>query len=944
MKKILSILCFFLISITAFSQQTMYWIGGPGNWDDVSHWSFQSGTQGPIQPSSIPTANTHVIFDAASGLTGTGTQTSRNVIIRLDSYTIQSLTFAPDLGPTTSPRIRTSGNHSLIVLEDVTLQEYVSFTFNGNNNVGLVMSPVATATSTLTLNNNTGDFTSFIKNGAGTTNIVGDYMSSGYMRVNSGTLNFLGTSFSGHLFSVSGSAELTMPNCTSIALANDFTLTSTTPLSLPALQTMTLSTMSIGNANSTLNLPDGAIVTANVSWNYSGNINPGTTEFRIRDGNFRCKDGSVIEKVVIQNPITRIANIYGTSTINNLIFEIANGGFHYNMTIGHLTLAPSANYSIVNNRTITLTGSLTDTTPDCTPNYTITGGTNAQLKNNTGADITLTNATITGINSSGANGFTVNGIDGGNNSGNFTFVEPPAKTIYWVGDAGDDEWNNQANWSATSGGPGGYCLPSRFDDVFFDDNSVITGGTVKVTGNDAFFHDITIQNNAPVFNFVRGGSVATAMVCYGSWYMRSGMIIATDNVQFKSNDMGETITSNGSLFRLTYFHGEGGWTLQDDFQTQDNTAYHLRFRGGTLNTNSKNVFLGGQFIGDENQPPYNRHLILGSSQISVYYNWVYHNAYNTLDAGTSHITVREGRAFRAVTGHTYYDLTCVFTTPVPEATFLITGANVTYHNIHLYNGTTNFVNGGIVANAIYAMATDLRANVLFSGSVTTNILELQANGILKANNNVLVTVNQDFITHTDDCQKLMEMYVDGKVAGQQFTVKSANNLHIPNVWMTGVNADLSTGATYTATGLEDTDVTNWTFTAPPVKELYWLGTADNNWNNGLNWTTNADGTPSPGGCVPTKYDNVHFNSFSTGNLPIHILDQPAYFNNLIAHNDAPTGIAVTYPAGLIQAAYSYGNLIQLGEDMAIKRLHLLGDHNDGQLINNGNSVFENLTV
>src|SRR5690606_31756303 len=152
------------------------------------------------------------------------------------------------------------------------------------------------------------------------------------------------------------------------------------------------------------------------------------------------------------------------------------------------------------------------------------------------------------------------------------------------------------------------------------------------------FHDITIQNNAPVFNFVRGGSVATAMVCYGSWYMRSGMIIATDSVQFKSNDMGETITSNGSLFRLTYFHGEGGWTLQDDFQTQDGIDYHLHVRGGTVETNSKNVLLGGQFIGNETPLPPTRHLILGSSQISVYYNWIYHQSGNTLDAGTSHIT------------------------------------------------------------------------------------------------------------------------------------------------------------------------------------------------------------------------------------------------------------------------------------------------------------------
>ncbi|RYD98054.1 MAG: hypothetical protein EOP54_08965 [Sphingobacteriales bacterium] len=934
MKKILSIIFFLFLSIAAFSQQTMYWIGGAGNWDDLSHWSFQSGSQGSTIPSSIPTPNTHVVFDAASGLTGTSTAATRNVNIRLDNYTILSVTFAADLGATTSPRIITTGNYSLFVKGDVTLQQYVHLNFNGNNNMGLKMMPGAGETSTLTLNGiaTSGVFNSLSKQGLGTTNVIGN-MNTSYLRVETGTLNYAGTTFSGYLFAVTNNAKLTMPNCTAIALTGDFTLATTEPLSLPALQTFSMAnSASINTQNSTLNLADGAIVTTNISWAYAGNINPGTTEFRILNGNFSSKAGSVINKVVIKNPTTT-ADIYGNgSTINELVFETAGGYLRNTMTIGKLRLAPSSSNTIINNGIITITQSLTDNTPNCTPNYSIMSsatGNVGYLNNNTGTDINLTNATITRINSNGTKGFIVNGIDGGDNLGSFTFVEPPAKTIYWVGATGDGEWNNQANWSATSGGAGGYCLPSRYDNVIFDHNSVITAGTVKVTANSASFHDITVQNNAPVFNFIRGGTVATAMICYGSWYMRSGMVITTDNVQFLSKDLGETITSNGSLFRLTFFQGTGGWTLQDDFQTEDFISYHLYFRGGTLNTNGKKVFIGGRFSGAEAMNPnIQRNLILGGSEVSVYDAWLYNynSPANTLNAGTSHIILRYGNDFRGYTGHVYYDVTSNTPTPTTPSTLTVVGTNVKYHNFHIFNSTADFQSSGIVANEIRMMLVQQRADLLFRGHVTANILELQKNGILRVFNNMTVTVNQNFITHTADCQGLMEMYVDGKVAGQKFTFKSANNVHVPNVWMTGVTADLSTGATYTATGVKDIDVTNWTFTTQPAKELYWIGVNDDNWNNGLNWTTNSDGTPSVGSCVPTKFDNVHFNSHSANGvngLVINILDAPAFFNNMTTHSDAPAGLRITYYS-LAQTANAYGNYLSMGQDMIITQLNHYG--------------------
>ncbi|RNL51854.1 Ig-like domain-containing protein, partial [Pedobacter jejuensis] len=916
-------LSFFTFIDAALAQQTMYWIGGAGNWDDVAHWSFQSGTQAATQPSSIPTQDTHVIFDAASGLTGTGTVASRTVNVRLAAYTIKSLTFAADLGASNSPRI--IGSYSLSVKEDVTLQPYVRLEFGS---AYFKMVPDLGVTSTLNLNDNaaSGLLNSFAKQGLGTTKVIGN-MNTTSISVEAGTLNYLGTSLiSGNQLSITNNALLTMPNCTSFSL-NTFILKSTSPLSLPALQTASIVNGDYGDSNSTLNIANNAVITA-TTWNYLGNINSGTAQFIILNGNFNTKSGSVINKVTIRNPITTVARISengANSAINELVYENANGYFLNSLTIGKLTLAPSATYTISTNKILTITQSLTDNTPDCSPNYNITSTPSSisYIRNNTGADIKLTNATVTSINSNGTNGLLVKGVDGGNNAGSITFVEPASKTLYWVGAANDSEWNNQANWSATSGGPGGYCLPTKFDDVIFDSNSVIAGGVVRVTSNSASFHDITVQNNAQAFNFTRGSTVQTSMFCYGSWYMRSGMIVATDNTQFLSKDLGETITSNGSQFQTTYFNGKGGWILQDDFQQVNSALYSLYFNGGTLNTNSKNVFIGSNFIGNLSQTPIiPRNLILGSSIISLNQQWYYANTSTSLDAGTSRIILRDGDYFLGNPGHVYYDVTSNIPLSSSTTALEIGGTNLTFHNFNIFNKTADFQSPGVIANEIRIMPTVQTADLLLRGNVTTNILEVQKNGTLKAFNNVVVTVNQNFITHTGDCQGLMEMYVFGKVAGQKFIFKSANSINVPNVWMTGVQADTSTGATYTATGIQDTGVTNWSFLPSASKELYWIGVSDGNWNNPLNWTTNTDGTPLMGGCVPTKYDNVHFNSYSgngVNGLNINILNQSAYFNNMTTHSDAPSGIKINSGTTAIMAN-AYGNYLSMGEEMLIAQL------------------------
>ena len=58
MKKLLLLSLLFVSFL--INAQTLYWVGGSGNWSDSQHWSLVSGGS----PSGVvPNSNTHIIFD-----------------------------------------------------------------------------------------------------------------------------------------------------------------------------------------------------------------------------------------------------------------------------------------------------------------------------------------------------------------------------------------------------------------------------------------------------------------------------------------------------------------------------------------------------------------------------------------------------------------------------------------------------------------------------------------------------------------------------------------------------------------------------------------------------------------------------------------------------------------------------------------------------------------
>ena len=976
-----------LVPFITFSQSdTMYWIGGAGNWSDLSHWSYSSGVPSIPLPSAIPTTNTNVVFDHNSGLSGTGAASTRTVTVSTE-YIIKSLTFASTLVNTgTNTIIINRGTNHMRVTGDVNMHVGVTIS-SASDSYLLVMQPAMGETSTLTLNGHAFNV-HFHKEGAGVTNVVGTITSGGRFNIAKGVLNYSATTFrAGNMtFSNDGvgnfnnvitfhttgactlnntsvfnlpdatyfgwtvtangalitnhSALVNMPLVENI-LMNYMTLNSTAPLDLLSLQTLTLGgNMNAGSVGAILNLSINGGLIANInSWEYQGDMSAGNTEFIVRNGMFRVKNNTNVYKVTIKNPTTA-SNIYGVGTIDELIFENVGATFHNNKSIGIFTPAASNGYTINNGMTITITGTVTATTPDCVGYWSLVGGgigQSANFNNNTGATLELKNVTLARINANNTSNLTeVIGVDAEVNTGNIIFVEPVAKNIYWVGTSGNHIWNDASNWSATSGGVGGYCVPTRYDNVYFDNGSIVTA---PITSATAQFHDIFIQDDAPVNIRFTGGN----MGCFGSWYMRSGVSFLSSSVAvvFYATDLTETITSNGSAFWRVHFRGVGGWILQDDFKSNE----HVYFQGGTLNTNSQSVYITSNFYGQEatlyptvGQGGY-RSLILGASTLSINQLWEYNHTSNSLNAGTSHIVLRHVTPYlRVSAGHTYYD---VSTLPGNDV-FRIEGGTVTFNCLKSSTYST-LINPVFTADSVIYSRTPtsgIQVSRLVQ-SATIGTLTLSPNMTFQMDNNRQLTILEDIVNTTPNCSGLMTLTATNASTTIKFNlVKSSGSIHINNVDMRGVYAQ--GGATFSADGIDLINNSGWTFVSPTPKELYWVGFVDNNWNNGDNWTTNTDGTPS-GGCVPTRYDNVNFNSYSTMNLPINILNQAAVFNNLVAHSGTPSNIIITY--GAVMEAYSYGDLIQMGPNMVFTRLHLLGGSTGGQVISSGAyAQFGNLTI
>lgn len=159
---------------------------------------------------------------------------------------------------------------------------------------------------------------------------------------------------------------------------------------------------------------------------------------------------------------------------------------------------------------------------------------------------------------------------------------------FWVNGSG--LWSDATNhWATSTGGsPGAGNLPTSNDNVFFDENSGLTGATITMDVNGEC-NDFTSQTG---INYVIDMTLKECHV-YGSLMLESGLhdIETNDQLSFVmlATTVGKTITPGGCVLAYLKFDGIGGeWTLQDDLSA----SIEIDFYNGTLDTNDKNITSG----------------------------------------------------------------------------------------------------------------------------------------------------------------------------------------------------------------------------------------------------------------------------------------------------------------------------------------------------------------
>jgi trimeric autotransporter adhesin len=852
-----------------------YWVGGAGNWSELSHWRLGSSS-GSI-PSIIPSSADNVFFDANSGF---GTTTATNTV------TVDANSFCNNMtwgAVPNNPRLVTANAAFTIqvagslVLSPVTTYN-VLFRFQGSapatlttngtvlGDFGLeVDKPGSSLTLTDNLNvpSNTNSLSS---------NAV--YLTAGTFDVNSKTVNiyqFVSMNTNVRTFEMTNTNmavrfAFRFQDINKTLHATGSTLTSYTFISDGGTYNRVTATNGAGPntiiiANSifkslTFSPAAGAI------YSDIGNNNTVDTLVFNREGSIGSNNtiGSVL--------FTLSGSLDGTNNVMRKItalntFQVGN---NYVNTVDSVILAP--NRTTIFRGTFNINKYLYLAGAACDAYTEVYGDPTAGTVNfASGAFVDISNVILTNVIATGpVTPIAVNGIDGTGNTG-FTITEPTGTgtTLYWVGGSGD--WNNKNHWSLSSGGAGGACVPFKNDNVIFDAASGLAGGIVT-TSSSSFCKDITwvAGVGASTFN-EEGGSFRI----YGSAVMQPN-VSYTAGFEFYGSDAVD-LTTNGagagaSNFAIVvYKTGSGSLTLQDNW-INTGTNSSITFHSGGLNMAGRTVSF---WIFNSNTSE-TRTLDISNATITANLRWIYLGANKSMTGTGSYIT--------------------------SHARFLSNAPAVNYPRVDLTEIRRETNQDFDISNTIFGQLTFTSTSTTSLGRInngnTIRRLEYKGSGIIgsSVNNNIdslILAGSRNYIfvgTNTilkyikaeaTPCSGLNELRASSTGIAT-LALQSTTEVHIDNVYLQNMRVT-GPGVPYIVNGADAGGNTGWDINSAAGSDRYWVG-GSGDWNDPNHWSATSGG--AAGACVPTVYDNVYFDAgsgFTAVNKTVTTNNGNAYCRN-----------------------------------------------------------------
>lgn len=788
--------CPIILALLVTSQvyaDNYYWIGGSGDWSDISHWATSSG--GSITHLTTPSAGDRVFFDANS-FTGTNQEVtiSGNIAFALD-LSFVGVQFTPRLLAGTNTTLQIHG--SLQLASDMVFDFLGNVEFAGSGNVFSIDFAGHDAGSNL------------IFSGDGTWNIAGNVNVSNTIEFNSGTLNLNNSRILCEYFHSNTSNQRILNFSNSeiriFGRTNDpyFLGSQFNSYSIEINTTNWEST----SENSHIFLENDY---AKIWLIGSGNPVFGSITANNPTGNF----GIIHYQQFPNQQITIVGNL-----------EIRNNGQLYtNLEIsGDIILAPAKRYEFQSGKDFRLRS--IRASADCGNIISVRASASGEVARIFSTEnYTISFVSLQDMSHQGMTGTVNNGLNLGNNPG-WVINEKATETLYWVGN--NEVWSNPANWSFASGGAGSGCIPTIVDNVVFDDNSFQNNNQlVQVDIDNASCRDMTwsgIRTGCGI-----SGTAQLNIFVSGSVVFSNVMINQFEgDFHFIGTGMSKTIRSNGIRFmgNIHFDNRDAGWVLQDDIYVQKN----FYFDSGLLDFNGVTADLH-QFISEGSNL---RTLLLRNSTIYLRERnffqpqWRMWSDNHTLDAGTSEIV------FDTETGY-----------------FYLYGSNsLRFYNIRFFT-LNESIESYLLNQPAIANTVQLSGYSYMTGQFVMDTLILDAGGWHYFDERSEKTVG--FLSGNAGCDGMISM-AGIPALTEPARIRFLENQILSGFFIKDITA-LSPSGTITAiNSVNGGGNSGFTFTSATGRTLYWVNDSGD-WYDPAHWSLTSGG---PGGeCPPTPLDNV----------------------------------------------------------------------------------------
>ena len=811
------------IIILVLAQQAQaadyYWVGGSGDWSDISHWATTSG--GATRHNVVPSPNDRVFFDANSF-------TAPNQLVNANNQSI----FCLDMNweaVTNNPTFSAPAGYVLNVYGSLRLSPNMLFSFRGSVN----FLANATGQTILMAGHRIRQLVTFNGPG-GSWTLQSPLQTDSTLLINAGSLNTGNQAITCKRWFVNPGAAVALDLGSSrITVTGSFYTSRYIYQYDSAVVEFKRGNVSVVPGTSVIELNSGKPLLRVTG---VGNLNLGTVLFSntLGKGRLISETGGAINLATLE--MRTDSDVEGSVNFDNLI------------------LGPGKNFKFQAGFTYRLK-KLTALGQCISPIQIFSSISGTQFTFEATADsITGNFVSLKDVKASGGARFVVrNAADLGNNNG-WTIVAKSNNNLFWVG--GNGNWSDPTHWSFTSGGVGGACVPTAGDNVFFDANSG-NAVTVNIDIENAYCRNMrwTGATGAPTLN----GSDEKSLHVFGSLTFVPGLRQRFEgDVYLEGDNTSNVITSAGKTFRKQLImDGTGSWSLADSLST----LLDFVFIQGNFNTNNQKVFTRSVL----SQNPLKRTLTLGRSHwvlrrvdLQNYNNliWEINPQGMVLDAGTSTIEFRN-----------WYGSI--------QTTFSGQGPALNYNQVW-------FLGGDGSMNTYYRNrqnADSIRCSTSFYlyGRNKVRVLEmLQPNTVIYMTVNDTTTFSEILVP--DLCTGMIELRSSSPT--QKTYLETTQALVVRRLMIKDI-VHIGVGSAVANNSIDLGNNQDWTINEIAGRDLYWVGKGGNgDWFDPVNWSLTSGG--AGGQCIPTAKDNVFFdaNSFNGPNQRVNNFSLHAYCRNM----------------------------------------------------------------